>query len=137
MISRASTIGIFVSDQDRALQFYTETLGFELRQDIPMGPEARWIEVAPPGAETPFVLYTPPGMEDQIGGWSPVVMHCDDLGATHAELAERGVRFTQDPKEETWGMWAQFVDPDGNEFGLYEDPPREGGAAGVPSGAER
>lgn len=57
-ITRASTVGIYVSDQDRALDFYTNALGFEKLIDEPMGTEtaSRWIEVAPAGAETHFVL---------------------------------------------------------------------------------
>ena len=120
MITRASTVGIFVSDQDRALEFYTNTLGFEKRADEPMGPEARWIEVVPEGAETRLVLYTPPGFEDRIGTFSNVVFECDDIGATHEELSGRGVRFTEEPSEKPWGKWAEFEDVDGNGFGLIQ-----------------
>ncbi len=56
MIDAVATICIFVSDQDRAKAFYTEKLGFELREDAPMGP-SRWIAVAPAGARTEVILY--------------------------------------------------------------------------------
>ena len=120
MITAASTVGIFVSDQDRALDFYTNALGFEKRADEPMGDGARWIEVAPAGAQTRLVLYTPPGFEDRIGTFSNVVFGCDDIRATHEELSGRGVEFTQEPSEQPWGLWAQFKDQDGNEFGLIQ-----------------
>lgn len=121
MITRARSVGIYVRDQQRALAFYTEKLGFEVRQDAPMGPEmgdARWIEVAPPGAETVFVLFTPPGLEGRIGGFSNIVFECDDVQATYADLTAKGVEFTQEPSRMPWGWWAQLRDPDGNEIGL-------------------
>ena len=120
MIAKAATVGIYVSDQDRALDFYTDTLGFEKRVDEPMGEDARWIEVAPEGAETRLVLFTPPGLEDRIGTWGNMIFECDDIRATHEVLRERGVEFTQEPSEQPWGLWAQFKDVDGNEFGLIQ-----------------
>jgi catechol 2,3-dioxygenase-like lactoylglutathione lyase family enzyme len=61
-INRAGTVGAYVSDQDRALDFCVNKLGFEKRLDEPMRPEARWIKVAATGAETRLVLFTPPGI---------------------------------------------------------------------------
>jgi predicted enzyme related to lactoylglutathione lyase len=121
-ITKASTVGIYVSDQERALDFYTNALGFEKLVDEPMGPdtEARWIEVAPAGAETHLVLFTPPGQEDRIGTFSNVVLACDDIRSTHEELRGRGVEFTREPSEQPWGLWAEFKDVDGNEFGLIQ-----------------
>jgi predicted enzyme related to lactoylglutathione lyase len=124
MITKASTVGIYVTDQDRALAFYTEKLGFEKLQDEPMGDPmpagARWLVVAPKGSETPFVLFTPTGLEDRIGGFSNIVWDCDDIHATHEDLKDKGVEFTQAPEQQSWGWWAQFKDPDGNEFGLHQ-----------------
>ena len=120
MITKASTVGIYVSDQDRALDFYTSKLGFEKLADDPMGGGARWIEVAPQGAETRLVLFTPPGQEDRIGTFSNVVLSCEDIQGTCTQLKERGVEFTEEPSEQPWGMWAQFRDQDDNEFGLIE-----------------
>ena len=65
MIQRAKTVGVCVSDQDRALDFYTDILGFEKRADEPVGPETQWIEVAPAGAGTRLVLE--PGLEARNG----------------------------------------------------------------------
>jgi catechol 2,3-dioxygenase-like lactoylglutathione lyase family enzyme len=73
MMTRANTVGMYVSDQDRALDFYVDALGFEKLVDEPIGPEGRWIEVAPAGAQTHLVLFTPPGQEDRIGTFSNVV----------------------------------------------------------------
>ncbi len=85
-----------------------------------MGGGPRWIEVAPAGAETRLVLFTPPGFEDRIGNFSNVVLACDDIRATYNELSGRGVEFTEEPSQQPWGMWAQFKDVDGNEFGLIQ-----------------
>src|SRR5260221_12656058 len=57
MITNIGTITVHVRDQDRALAFYTQKLGFETRSDQPMGPDQRWLEVAPPGAHTRILLY--------------------------------------------------------------------------------
>ena len=120
MIKAAATIGIYVSDQDRALDFYTNAFGFEKRMDAPMGDGARWIEVAPRGAETRLVLFTPPGLENRIGTSREVVFACDDIRATFEELRARGVEFTEEPSEKPWGMWAELKDLDGNWFGLIQ-----------------
>ncbi len=76
MITHVETVAVYVSDQDRAVGFFVDQLGFELRKDVPMGSAEdapRWIEVAPPGAETVLALFTPPGLEDRIGMSSGLV----------------------------------------------------------------
>jgi lactoylglutathione lyase len=123
MITTVRSIGLYVSDQDRAKNFYTTTLGFTLIQDTPMGEEAgtpRWIEVAPPNKNVILVLFTPEGFRDRIGGFSNVIFHCDDIHVTHKELVERGVEFVDQPRKEVWGWWATFKDPDGNIYGLSQ-----------------
>lgn len=121
MITHAATIGVYVSDQQRALDFYVGKLGFEVRRDEPMSPEARWIEVAPPGAQTALVPFTPPGLEDRIGTFASVVFDCDDIQATYEELRGRGVEFVEPPAMQPWGMiMAQFKDIDGNQFVLVQ-----------------
>ncbi len=122
MITRADTVSIDVSDQDRALDFYTNKLGFEKLMDEPMSPETelRWIEVAPSGAETHIVLFKPTGQEDRIGTFLNVIFHCDDIYATYEELRGRRVEFSQEPTEQPWGLWAQFKDQDNNEIGLIQ-----------------
>ncbi|RMF49360.1 MAG: hypothetical protein D6755_02475, partial [Anaerolineae bacterium] len=61
MFKKIGTVSLFVADQDRAKAFYTDTLGFELRADVPLyeGASNRWLAVAPAGAETELILYKP------------------------------------------------------------------------------
>jgi catechol 2,3-dioxygenase-like lactoylglutathione lyase family enzyme len=124
MITSVKFVTINVTDQERAKAFYTDVLGFELLTDMPMGgpddPDgSRWIEVAPKGAETRLVLFP---ADAPSPGMAPPVFTADDMQATHAEFAAKGVEFTVPPKLEAWGSWwAQFKDSEGNEFGLGQE----------------
>ena len=102
-------------DQDRALKFYTETLGCRVMTDQPFG-EQRWIELGIPGAETKLVLFMYDGHEDRIGGFSPISFSADNVESTYDEMSKRGVKFLQPPKKEHWGTSAIFKDLDGNIF---------------------
>src|SRR5882724_8884903 len=117
MIKSMKFAGVPVRDQDRALAFYTEKLGFEILTDQPLGAQ-RWIELKIPGAQTGVVLFTPPGHEDRIGTFTSISFACDDVEKTHAELSARGVQFRQPPKKESWGTSAIFEDSEGNVFVL-------------------
>jgi predicted enzyme related to lactoylglutathione lyase len=124
MITRVTNTGVYVGDQQRALDFYTQKLGFELRRDEPMGPEARWIEVGPKGHDTNLALYTPEGQEDRIGTFAPFVLDTDDIRATYEELTAKGVEFVQPPAMQPWGMMMALVkDPDGNTICLVQSSP--------------
>jgi len=116
MIKSIKFVGIPVSDQDRALAFYTEALGFTVLTDQPMGPGQRWIELKIPGAQTGLALFTPEGHEDRIGTFQSISFLVEDVDKAHAEMVARGVEFDQPPKKESWGTSAIFKDPDGNRF---------------------
>lgn len=118
MIKMVKMVGINISDQQRALEFYTEKLGFEVHTDQPMGDGKRWIELRVPGSDTHVTLFTPPGHEDRIGSFMNVVFGTENVEKTFEELKERGVEFEQPPKKQSWGMSAIFKDPDGNSFVL-------------------
>ena len=123
MIKHIATTGISVSDQDKALDFYTNKLGFEVRDDQPMGEGLRWLVVVPPGAETGIVLAKGYGSYDEsrIGTFVDIVFTTDDIQATYEELRGRGVRFTEAPTRQPWGMMqALFEDQDGNGFVLVQ-----------------
>ncbi len=116
MIAHIKTVAVYVSDQAAALEFYTKTLGFEVRANFPMTPDASWLEVAPPGAQTAVVLYPRALMTDWANLKPSIVFHCADVVATHKELTARGVAFSMPPTQMKWGTYAKFADPDGNEF---------------------
>ncbi|MEO8592681.1 MAG: VOC family protein [Candidatus Solibacter sp.] len=116
MIKAVKFTSIAVSDQDRALAFYTEKLGFRIMTDQPMSEKQRWIELSIPGAETRVVLFTPDGHENRIGTLSGISFQCDDVQRTYEELLAKGVEFKGPPTKQPWGTFVIFLDPDGNQF---------------------
>lgn len=116
MIKAIKFVSVYVSDQDRALDFYTRKLGFSVVTDQPMGPDARWIELRIPGAETGLVIAKPFQAENVVGAFMNMAFVADDVQKTYEELSARGVAFRQPPKTEPWGTSAILQDPDGNSF---------------------
>jgi lactoylglutathione lyase len=122
-----STIGVAmfsVSDQEKAIAFYTEKLGFEVRSDMRFGEngEMRWVEVAPPGSQTRLALNPPMG--GSPGGGSIGVETPDVLGE-HARLgAVGGIDLDPEPMRMP-GVPVMFAlrDPDGNHIWVVEAPP--------------
>ena len=124
--SRISTINLVMipsADQDRSIEFYEGTLGFEKRTDIPFGGSYRWVEVYPPTGTTGIAL-APPREGDPTGVQTGISLATDDADATHAELKAAGV----DVDAEVMRMgdpvppmfW--FRDPDGNTLLIVEQP---------------
>ncbi len=118
MIKGIKFANVPVRDQDRAIEFYTEKLGFVLATDQPFNDKQRWIELRIPGADTRLVLFTPDGHEDRIGTFQPVVFYSDNVTKTYDELSGRGVEFLGPPQTADWGSSAIFKDVDGNQFVL-------------------
>jgi len=120
-ISAVATVIVPVTDQDRALEFYVDTLGFEKRGDDAFGNGDRWVEVAPPDAETTIAI-VPPREGESVGIQTRVALASEDIDADHAALRDRGV----DVDDEVMRMgepvppmfW--FRDPDGNTFLIVE-----------------
>jgi predicted enzyme related to lactoylglutathione lyase len=118
MIKAIKFVSVPVTDQDRALEFYTKTLGFRVITDSPFDGTQRWIELSIPRAGTKVVLFTAQGQEKMIGGFMNITFMADDVEATAKELKERGVEFVRDPEKADWGTSAIFKDVDGNVFVL-------------------
>ena len=120
-ITQVGTVGVPVIDQDRALDFYLEKLGFEKRMDIPYGEGERWVEVAPPGAATTIALVRP-REGDPTGIDTQVRFTTEDAEADHADLRARGV----DADAEIMRMGGpvppmfSFRDLDGNRLLIVE-----------------
>ena len=118
MISHIKFVSVPVRDQNRALDFYTEKLGFTIITDQPFNEKQRWIELRIPKAETRLVLFTPEGQEDRVGTFSPLVFASADVEKTYEELKARGVEFEGPPEKQPWGTFAKFKDSEGNQFVL-------------------
>jgi catechol 2,3-dioxygenase-like lactoylglutathione lyase family enzyme len=120
-ITDVRTVGVPVADQDRAFEFYVDTLGFEKRLDVPMGDGKRWIEVAPPGAAITIALVpshdgVPTGVETGIRFTTP------DADADHADLRARGVDTDEVLRWEGVPPMFAFRDQDGNGLEVVEQP---------------
>lgn len=116
MIKGVKFVSIPVTDQDRALAFYTEKLGFRILTDQPFDDTKRWIELSIPGAETSVVLFTPEEHQAHVGTFAHATFYCDDAQRTYDELSARGVEFAGPPQKQPWGMFLIMKDPDGNRF---------------------
>jgi len=121
MIKQIKFITVPVADQNRALDFYTEKLGFTIITDQPFDKKQRWIELRVPQAETRVVLFTMDGDEKRIGSMMPATFACDDIDQTYKELTTRGVEFDGPPEKQPWGTYAMFKDSEGNRFVLSAD----------------
>jgi predicted enzyme related to lactoylglutathione lyase len=119
-ISGIRTVAIPVTDQQRALDFYAGTLGFEKRMDAEFGGGMRWIEVAPKGGEVSIAL-PPPGPHATAGVDTGIRFACSDADAVHRRLRDAGVDVDVDVMR--WeGVPAMFSlrDPDGNVLYVVE-----------------
>ncbi len=133
MIRRMSHTSVYVLDQDRAKEFYTTKLGFEVRTDAKMG-DFRWLTVGPKGQTDLEIVLMPirAGMmmpEDACaklrslveGGYMGAgVFATTDCKKTYEELKARGVEFKGEPTERPYGVEALFKDDSGNWFSLTE-----------------
>ncbi|HYX87992.1 MAG TPA: VOC family protein [Gaiellaceae bacterium] len=133
---RISTAQLWVHDQDEALAFYTQKLGFEVRSDVTL-PEMenfRWLTVGPAGQpDVAIVLMAIPGppvmdaaTADQVrslmakGFAGTIFLTTDDAHASYEELKGRGVEFVEQPEERPYGIDSSFRDPSGNNIRLTQ-----------------
>jgi len=113
---------VTISDTDRALDFYVDTLGFEKVVDVPMGPNMRWVEVAVAGSKTTIALSPPPEDQEAGGKQTGICLDTTDVDADHAALKSAGVdvddevtRFGDPVPPMFW-----LRDPDGNSLIVVE-----------------
>lgn len=127
---------LWVQDQEEALKFWTEKVGFEVRADVTL-PELgdfRWLTVSPPGQEdVSIVLMAVPGepmidpaTQEQIrdlaakGFAGTVFLTTEDCRGDYERLVDRGIEFTEAPEERPYGIDAGFRDPSGNAIRLTQ-----------------
>ncbi|MEH7332377.1 VOC family protein [Neobacillus drentensis] len=116
MISNIATVAVYVDDQQKAKEFWTEKVGFEVKAEFPMGPNAFWLEVAPANAQSHLVLYPKAMMPGHDSMKASIVFNCEDVMGTYEKMKANGVVFKDEPKEMQWGTFVHFSDEDGNEF---------------------
>ena len=140
MISKMSHAAIFVLNQQAALEFYRDKLGFEVRTDATMDRRFRWLTVGPknqPGFEIILMEPSPGFMFDEAtanqirdlvqgGKLGAGVFDTPNCQAAYEELKAKGVEFISPPEEQSWGIGAVFKDNSGNWFSLSEHPEDEG-----------
>ncbi|MEZ5920701.1 MAG: VOC family protein [Parvularculaceae bacterium] len=132
MTPKIGVIGIYVRNQDEALEFYADKLGFEVHADVKNG-NYRWLTVKSPNqSDFELGLFVPqePTLDDATaqtmlamtakGAAAPLVMVVDDCRAAHAALKAKGVEFVQEPIARFGGVDANFRDPSGNAWKLIE-----------------
>lgn len=132
MIRKLSHVNVFVLDQDRALAFYTEKLGFEVRTDVTMD-GMRWLTVGPrdqPDLNVLLAKPAPPMFSEEDaaalrglvakGAMAGGVIQTDDCRKSYEELKARGVEFLQEPAERPYGIEALLRDDSGNWFSLTQ-----------------
>jgi lactoylglutathione lyase len=118
-ITDVRTIGVNVTNQDDAIEFYVDTLGFEKRLDAPISPTMRWIEVAPPGATTSIALIAGDGTP-AASAETGVRFTVPDAEAEHAAMRACGVNVGDVLRWEDVPPMYTFDDPDGNRFVIVE-----------------
>jgi lactoylglutathione lyase len=119
-IADVRTIGINVADQDAAIDFYVDRLGFEKRLDAPISDTMRWVEVAPPGAATSLALNAG---EDpsSLGVDTGIRFTVPDAESERAAMRDRGVTVGELLRWEGVPQMYSFDDPDGNRFYIVEE----------------
>ena len=115
MIEKVNTVFLYVADQDRSLEFFSEKLGMRTIRDDEMWPGARWLEVAPEGAATGIALAAARDFDREPGGSVPFTLSAANVRELREQLIERGVE-VDEPKEEGWATTIRVTDPDGHEI---------------------
>ncbi|MFG2873884.1 VOC family protein [Streptomyces sp. NPDC048337] len=126
MLTNIMYVTVYVTDQDRALAFYTEGLGLEKRVDFP-GPDGRFLTVGVPDSPVQIILWShaaaagQPGDEGRHAAPGPLILESDDLRKDFEILRRRGVVFEQsEPEDYPFGVRIEAVDPDGNRLSLRQ-----------------
>ena len=124
---RLAALALLVDDYDRAIAYYTNVLSFRLIEDTPQGPTKRFVRVAPPGdGETALLLAKAANPDqtarigDQTGGRVFLFLHTDDFWRDYNAYKARGVDFTEEPREESYGTVVVFRDLYGNKWDLVQ-----------------
>ncbi|MCG7310367.1 VOC family protein [Brachybacterium sp. ACRRE] len=119
MINSIAAAILYVREQDTALEFYRDILGFAVVTDTDMGEGSRWLELRPSGAQTSIVLASADAFGKAPGEGAYLTFAADDVTATVEELRARGAS-TSEVTREPWGSYATVQAPDGHELQFHE-----------------
>ncbi len=127
MHQKLALISLVVNDYDEAIQFYTEKLNFDLVEDTVMSATKRWVVVAPKGSDGCNILLAKAANEEQrsrvgnqTGGRVFLFLYTDDFWRDYNQMLEKGVKFTEKPREEVYGTVVVFKDLYGNLWDFIE-----------------
>ncbi len=126
-ITKLYSADVFVSDLERAIEFYVNTLGFEKRTDEPVDDQGhRWVEVVPQGSDVPLILVHGFGLwsPERVGSYTGLMFSVEDMASTYETLKTKGVTFAGEPASDAYGTFVAVEDPDSNVFTFHE-PPQE------------
>jgi catechol 2,3-dioxygenase-like lactoylglutathione lyase family enzyme len=122
-----AAVTLVVRDYDEAIEFFTRALDFEQVEDSPRPDGKRWVVVKPRGAGGSSLLLARAATPEQqasvgrqAGGRVCLFLHTDDFRRDHKVLLERGVRFVEEPRQESYGTVAVFLDLYGNRWDLVQ-----------------
>ena len=124
MGQRIVNLAIVVRDYDEAIQYYTEKVGFELVEDLPMEPGKRWVVVRPPGSQAALLLAKAKNQSqasrigDQTGGRVFLFLETDQFDEDYERMLAAGIHFTEEPRNEVYGKVVVWQDLYGNKWDL-------------------
>jgi len=127
MKQKIAHITLVVNDYDKAIEYYTQKLNFDLIEDSKIDKEKRWVLVSPKGAASPSLLLAKAANNQQLksvgnqtGGRVFLFLNTDDFFRDYNLMKDKGVQFIEDPRTETYGTVAVFEDLYGNLWDLIQ-----------------
>jgi catechol 2,3-dioxygenase-like lactoylglutathione lyase family enzyme len=121
------SVAFLVREYDEALAYFTQCLGFCVLEDARLTPEKRWVRIAPPDAREAALLLARAVTPDQVaaigrqgGGRVTFFLHTDDFDRDYAAMRQHNVRFTEEPRDESYGRVVVFEDLYGNRWDLIQ-----------------
>ena len=127
MSNNLITVTFLVRDYDEAIKFFIDALRFELVEDIPQGPDKRWVVVSPGQSKSASLLLAKAAtavqaacVGNQAGGRVFLFLHTDDFRSDYARMKAHGVRFLEEPRNEPYGTVVVFEDLYGNKWDLLQ-----------------
>ena len=132
MAQSIASVTLVVRNYDEAISFFTQSLNFELIEDTPLGNGKRWVVIRPRGDQgTSLLLAQETNPEqasrvgNQTGGRVSFFLRTDDFWRDYHEMQRRGIEFFEQPREESYGIVAVFIDLYGNKWDLLQLKPEQ------------